>query len=230
VLAAGAALLARSRPAQAIETMTHVVLLGDSVFDNGRYVPGEPDVVRQLREQLSQGGRATLLAVDGSTLPDIPRQIAQVPAAATHLIVSIGGNDALRASAVFQEPSRSVGESLVRLAEIRERFHAAYDATAAAVLARGLPAAFCTVYDPRYPDALQRRVGIAGLSLINDGILRTAAARAVPVFDLRLICGNDADFANPIEPSAAGGRKIAGAIAGWVTGPAPRGRAEIINA
>ena len=208
--------------------MTHVVLLGDSVFDNGRYVPGEPDVVRQLRERLPAGAGATLLAVDGSTLPDLPRQIARLPADASHLVVSIGGNDALRASAVFQEPSRSVGESLARLAEIRERFQAAYDAMAEAVLARGLPAAFCTVYDPRYPDALQRRVGIAGLSLINDGILRVAASRALPVLDLRAICGDDADFANPIEPSAVGGRKIAGAISAWVAGPAPRGRAEII--
>ena len=33
------------------------------------------------------------------------------------------------------------------------------------------------------------------------------------MLDLRLICDEDADFANPIEPSAQGGEKIAAAIA-----------------
>ena len=36
--------------------------------------------------------------------------------------------------------------------------------------------------------------------------------------DLRLVCAEDADYANPIEPSARGGAKIAGAIAELVTG------------
>ncbi len=34
----------------------HVVLLGDSIFDNGVYVPGGPDVVTQLRAELPPGG------------------------------------------------------------------------------------------------------------------------------------------------------------------------------
>ena len=44
----------------------HVVLIGDSIFDNGAYVAGGPDVVTQLRERLPQGWRATLGAVDGA--------------------------------------------------------------------------------------------------------------------------------------------------------------------
>ena len=38
--------------------MGHVVLLGDSVFDNGAYVGrGEPDVARQLSGRLHAGCR-----------------------------------------------------------------------------------------------------------------------------------------------------------------------------
>jgi hypothetical protein len=33
------------------------------------------------------------------------------------------------------------------------------------------------------------------------------------LFDLRLICDAEADYANPLEPSVAGGAKIAAAIA-----------------
>src|SRR3712207_8799829 len=43
----------------------HVVLLGDSIFDNGVYVSGGPDVVRQLRDELPPGWQATLRAIDG---------------------------------------------------------------------------------------------------------------------------------------------------------------------
>jgi hypothetical protein len=43
--------------------MNNVVLLGDSIFDNGRYVPGGPAVIDHLRKALP-GGRATLLAAE----------------------------------------------------------------------------------------------------------------------------------------------------------------------
>ena len=36
--------------------------------------------------------------------------------------------------------------------------------------------------------------------------------RGLPIIDLRVLCNDDADFANPIEPSAIGGQKIAQAI------------------
>jgi hypothetical protein len=35
--------------------MTHIVLLGDSIFNNAAYVAGGPDVVRQLRDVLPGG-------------------------------------------------------------------------------------------------------------------------------------------------------------------------------
>jgi hypothetical protein len=40
--------------------------------------------------------------------------------------------------------------------------------------------------------------------------------RCLPLVDLRPICDADADYANPIEPSVAGGAKIAGAISALV--------------
>jgi hypothetical protein len=46
--------------------MGHVVLLGDSIFDNAAYVRGGPDVVKQLRAKLPLDWRASLVAVDGA--------------------------------------------------------------------------------------------------------------------------------------------------------------------
>ena len=50
--------------------MKHVVLLGDSIFDNASYVPGQPPVIEQLRSQLPPSWAATLLAVDGDVTED----------------------------------------------------------------------------------------------------------------------------------------------------------------
>jgi lysophospholipase L1-like esterase len=193
--------------------MGHVVLLGDSVFDNSAYVGGGPEVVAQLRERLPNGWRASLRALDGSVVAGVAQQLARIPMDATHLVISAGGNDALGYSSILAAPSRSMAESLGQLADIRDEFRAQYAAAMAAVLQRGLPAAVCTIYDPRYADAVQRRLGTTALTIINDVIIRDAVRLGVPLLDLRIICDEDADFANPIEPSSHGGWKIAGAIA-----------------
>jgi hypothetical protein len=191
----------------------HVVLLGDSIFDNRAYVAGGPDVLAHLRGRLPEGWRATLAAVDGAVTGGVRAQLAQVPLDATHLVLSIGGNDALRQEGILGKGARSVGEGLSRLAALRDAFRADYRAMLELVLGRRLPVAVCTVYDPRFADPLRRQLGIAGLALFNDVITREAFARGLPVLDLRLVCDGDADFANPIEPSVQGGAKIAGEIA-----------------
>jgi hypothetical protein len=67
-----------------------------------------------------------------------------------------------------------------------------------------------TIYEPRFPEAPRRKLAATALTLLNDKITRQAFARGLTLIDLRLICDEDADFANPIEPSARGGAKIAG--------------------
>ncbi|MBB2964560.1 SGNH/GDSL hydrolase family protein [Methylobacterium sp. R2-1] len=193
--------------------MSHVALVGDSIFDNGAYVRGRPDVIQQLRGLLPAGWQATLVAVDGHVTRDVVPQLQRLPREATHLVISVGGNDALRASRVFEQAARSVTEALGLLAEVREHFWAEYRGMLDAVQARRMPTAICTIYDPRYPDLERRRLTATALSVLNDIITREAFARGLPLIDLRVLCNEEADFANPIEPSARGGQKIAEAIA-----------------
>jgi Na+/H+ antiporter NhaD/arsenite permease-like protein len=68
--------------------MAHIVLLGDSVFDNAPYVAAGQEVIQQLRRRLPFDWQATLLARDGTVLADLTEQIRHVPTGATHLIVS----------------------------------------------------------------------------------------------------------------------------------------------
>lgn len=68
--------------------MPHLILLGDSILDNGAYTNGQPPVIDQLRGHLPAGWKATLAAIDGSTTDDIPTQLAGLPGDATHLVLS----------------------------------------------------------------------------------------------------------------------------------------------
>jgi hypothetical protein len=207
--------------------MPHLVLLGDSIFDNAAYVPGGPDVVKQVRALLPSGWSASLLAVDGAVTRSVASQLARLPADATHLVLSVGGNDALGASHILGASARTVGEAVLMLAEIQDRFEQEYGRTLDEVLARGLPTALCTIYDTP-PSAPNHKVIKAALSLFNDRITRAAFSRGLPLIDLRLLCAEEGDYANPIEPSVQGGAKMAAAIAALVTG-VPGSRSEVIG-
>ena len=76
--------------------MSHVVLLGDSIFDNASYVPGGPPVIQQLASALPAGWRATLLAIDGATIESAHAQFFRLPVDATHLVISAGGSASSR--------------------------------------------------------------------------------------------------------------------------------------
>jgi hypothetical protein len=181
-------------------------------------------VVRQLREMLPAGWSATLLAVDGAVTRSVPAQIARLPADATHLVLSVGGNDALGASHLLGAPVRTVGEAVLRLADAQDRFASDYEAAVEAVLAANLPTALCTIYDTP-PSAPDHRVIKSALTLFNDRI-----SRSLPLIDLRLICNEEGDYANPIEPSVQGGAKIAAAITTLVTGRDEAALSQVIAA
>jgi hypothetical protein len=206
----------------------HLVLLGDSVFDNAPYVGGGPDVCRQVLERLPEGWQVTLRAVDGSTIGHVAHQLDDLPETASHLVLSVGGNDALAHVNILAEPAESTAQVLSRLADIADSFEDRYAQLLEELRDLGLPAAICTIYYPNFPDPLLRRLSVAALALFNDIILRQAFAIGMPVLDLRLICDSPADYANPIEPSVQGGGKIADVIASLVTGHgAEKPRAEV---
>ena len=210
--------------------MSHIVLLGDSIFDNAAYVTvGSPDVVRQVRHRLSYGSKATLAAIDGSMMRDVREQLRSLPADATHLVISVGGNDALNNSDFLTTPARSTAEALLGLADIGEEFERGYLAMLAEVLAHGLPTAICTVYYPRFPEATLQRMAVTALTVFNDCISRAAFIHGLPLLDLRLICSEEGDYANPIEPSAKGGEKIARAIVEAVEHGFAGGRTEVFT-
>ena len=126
---------------------------------------------------LPSGWKTTLCAVDGAVTGGMRQQLARIPADATHLIVSAGGNDALRHSSILREPARSVAEVMSKLADVRDGFARDYRAMLDAILRRSLPTALCTIYDARFSDPEEQRLVVTALSIFNDVITREAFAR-----------------------------------------------------
>ncbi len=195
--------------------MSEIVLVGDSIFDNVNYVKpadGEKPVIEHLRSSIPTGWTATLLAVDGNITTDIATQMTKLPSSATHLAMSVGGNDAIQSSGILQQSATSVDSALTTFGVALEDFRDRYRKAMTALLSASKPAMVCTIYDA-IPNLTKAK--ITALALFNDIIIREAAHQGVPILDLRSICDDANDFSSisPIEPSDSGGAKIADAIA-----------------
>jgi lysophospholipase L1-like esterase len=200
-----------------------IVLAGDSIFDNAAYTGGEPDVTTHLNSLLPPGSKATLVAVDGATVSGLPAQLRRLPKDATHLVISIGGNDALANIDLLSLRAAGSAEVLQVFATRIQAFERAYRAAIADAITHQLPVTVCTIYNGALDTSIATIARLA-LALFNDVILRTAADRRLDVIELRAICADASDYANPIEPSGSGGLKIATAIARAVDRAVPYSR------
>ena len=202
----------------------HIVLAGDSIFDNGSYVPGQPDVAQQLRNQLGEESNVTLLAIDGDVTKDVHNQLTQLPEDTSHLFISVGGNDALGQLHIFTDPVSSVGEGFLKFSRVQTTFQQEYKAMLENALSLNIPTTICTIYKPCFYHPDMSRVGsyvgngvsntdlqnvsVTALTAFNDVILQEAVTTGIPLMDLRVMYDNVADYANPIEPSTIGGQKM----------------------
>jgi len=192
--------------------MAYVALLGDSIFDNAAYTRGGPAVIAQVQERLPRGWRATLAAVDGAVTRDVPRQCSALAADVTHLVLSVGGNDALGHAGILGLRVTSANQAFLALEAAIRGFAQEYERTLAVLLKRALPLTVCTIYRGHFPEADYQRAASVALAAFNDAVLESAVMHGLDVIDLRSICSQPEDYANPIEPSSVGGAKIAAAI------------------
>ena len=191
--------------------MEHIVLMGDSIFDNKSYVGTDPSVIEHLGAMIPEDWSATLCAVDGATMSAMQTQIPRIPADATWLFVSIGGNDAIDNAHLLTDMTKPGPLLLDELAAVADQFRSNYEAAIEGICAFKKPVCLCTIYNGN----LESRIASAAraaVAVFNDQIYSIANERRLPVIDLRRICNQPADYANPIEPSAIGGKKIARSI------------------
>jgi hypothetical protein len=188
--------------------VNHLVLLGDSIFDNRAYVAGGLAVIDQVKKTISADWKASLLAVDGNTSVQVPDQIKKLPSDCTHLVLSAGGNDAIGCLDLMGTPASNLMGALGSLSKMLAGFEQSYEALMSELLSLNRPLMVCTIYDsvPGLVEPLK-----LALALFNDVIIRNAVSSGVPILDLRVICTESGDYSteSPIEPSSQGGNKIA---------------------
>lgn len=198
-------------------------LLGDSIFDNAAYVPGEHPVAEQLQAKLKgRSIQVKLSAVDGAVTRDVcGYQLPDRGVDRELLVLSTGGNDALgHISLLHGTSTAQFSEILTHFHFIREGFRRDYAGLLDTLQATGSPVLVCTIYNPdfgrdEHTQSLQEPAE-AALSFFNDVIVQEATKRGFSILDLREVSTESDDFANPIEPSARGGDKITDLICEWV--------------
>ena len=194
----------------------HIVLLGDSVFDNAPYTAGGPAVIHHLRALIGPGGEATLLAVDGHRVQDVRSQAERAPSGGTHFFLSIGGNDALDRIELLSRPVQTAGEGLALLGGAVDGFAEAYWDLLEQLKPRIESLQVCTIYNGNFgPEA---PVLSSAVRLFNDAIQRAAMDHSIPVLELRNLLNRPEHYATPIEPSVEGGRVLAAEIVRRVRG------------
>jgi hypothetical protein len=187
----------------------HILLLGDSIIDNKRYVPaGQPCVREQLEAAVPPGWKVTQAAKDGALMESVyGLQFYESPRDPTVIVLSAGGNDGLRFFRLlqrapwatlksFQATFRTGYEKMLR--EIKQTFP-------------GVPLAVCTIYQAQLGSDLGwfvDTVASVGVRLLNRIIRDLAAQHNLPLLDLWHIFDRREDFANAIEPGVPGGHKL----------------------
>ncbi len=192
----------------------HICLMGDSIFDNDEYIPGEPGVIEQMRRSIPKNWSAYKVAVDGDCIEDIPNQLQKVPAHTTDIVVSIGGNDLMK----FRHQLAQVAQG-AKLEELIASpladFEIAYGWMLDTVSEPGRSVSACTIYTAiPFAEPEMRAYAPSAIGAFNAKILRLAEVRGVSVIRLDVECADEDDFSevSPIEPSSKGGQKIVNAI------------------
>ncbi len=200
-----------------------LVLLGDSIIDNGVYVVDDGKSVLEHLQDVVTNFEIDQRALDGAMCSHVfDRQLTSTEDYSSHAVLSVGGNDAFGNIHLLESTDQQTFiESLLVLSEIQEAFRDSYRQLLDALRASFHRCLVMTIYRPRfaldgYPAPFQKAAETA-LSVYNDVIQEEAGSRNFDLLDLRRVCNENEDFANPIEPSDQGGRKIANEISNWLS-------------
>ena len=230
-----------------IKMTKKIILLGDSIIDNKSYVlSNELDVTEHLEKLFSNDPNVVIEnhAVDGDTMHQLERDHldSNLLSGATHIVVSIGGNDLLHNISFLQttsELSKIMGKGAMigkwgakelnpsrnkvfeeTYFEIIEPFKKQYETIVANLSNHRANLLLCTVYEGDLVDSDEfsdvSNSSKTMVSIFNDIVYRVANKFNSDVLELRDIFISSDDYANPIEPSHIGGEKLAQSIVQWI--------------
>lgn len=190
----------------------HVALLGDSSFDNGNWTDG-PCVTEQVRAHFPQ---TSMCARDGALIAAIEPQSKKIPKGVTHVVVSVGGNDATAAVNVVKTPCSDGEQAILELWKFVKAWERDFANAVLQLRKRvgvDMKIVLCSIYSPCFGPfgvtTVSQDTADAFIALVADAMLRVATRFGLPIIDWRRVMNKVEDFANPIEPSSTGGLKMA---------------------
>jgi hypothetical protein len=199
-----------SPPAGGEFSIRHVVLIGDGLGDlaranergagtlEGTLMPGRRDQWKLSVIAADQIGRSSPLF--------------NFPDDATHVVISIEGNQAIRESGLLEGKPASMAAGLARLSYAADQFENKVEALIQAAQATRLPTVICSMWPPRYQDPTHQRAAVAALGIFNSRILRRAVEARISLVDLRPVCNEPEDYADDTMLSRHGLQKAANVI------------------
>ena len=219
--------------------MSKISLLGDSIIDNKVYVKdGEFSVLEHLKS-LSDHNYIQL-AVDGDTTFEVSDgQLSELDKDNDFIILSIGGNDLLEHLPLLLDNinKHTFTRNLEIINEFLEPIRERYEKIVEHLSKENGELLLCTVYNgdferdighERFEENEELIFGMGDLlkgqqvaatvlaRVFNDVVYSTGSKFNVDVLELREIFTESNDYANPIEPSHAGGEKLAKEIIKWI--------------
>ena len=196
------------------EKSKHIVLAGDSIFDNDVYVMGEPGVVEQLRRSIPKDWSAYKIAVDGDCIRDVEKQLERLPTHATDLVLSVGGNDA-REYRYLIDKIKTPKDIVGILSGPKSEFAAQYSSLLDRLNSLPVRLVVCTIYTAMpFEEPEWQAFAPLAIEEFNKIIRLEAEKWSIPIISLENICTEPTDFSStsPIEPSSQGGQKIVNQI------------------
>jgi len=182
-----------------------VVLFGDSILNNSRYVSLGDSVGSSLREIYRKN--LIMYAQDGASINNIYNQLEQFSTFHEttnddlHIIISAGGNNMLDAMRVHALNDASVDKFALQYSRLLNHVCKLY------------PKSHIYLLNVYYPADKSYNKIAKYVTRWNDTIKKMVEEKEHSVL-IRVdeICVEEEDFTNEIEPSSTGGKKIADAI------------------
>lgn len=192
--------------------MTHVVLAGDSVFNNANYVQEGFSVSELLEVALPGNCKNSMIAVNGCFISEVSEQLKQLPEDTSHLFLSCGGQDAITLANALEKHCNNAAEYMDKLISAGHEYTKTFHSLLLDATSQVKNVMVCTLH--KSAPGMMHYEFIAR-SLLNEIILREAFEFDLPVMDLRLMLNEEIDYCQnfPHEISEYGGRKIVLAIA-----------------
>jgi hypothetical protein len=179
----------------------HIVLMGDSMFDNKNYVYYNETVSKHLMEYHYN---TINVAKDGAVISDLKKQLKKIPKKMQNkdnlLFISIGGNNILNAYSLKED---NFGDVTI-IKDIFDHYKTIIDKI---ILTTKMSVILLDLY---YPPKKEEYFKL--IDWWNMYLKQFANERNLPILEVSEILNKGDNFVNDIEPSNKGGKILSKAI------------------